>query len=212
MSLVIDFDGVLNDVSARYLRVHRLLVGDGALKLDEYWTLKRRRAPIAEVLAADGVDTRVEASYRAGWLAAIENAEYLDADRPIPGAVDALRRLAEGHRLVLASLRRRPDALADQLVGRGIRGLFAEVLVGDPEGGRRSKAAAIGASSLGREAAWIVGDTEVDLRAGRALGIRTAAVLTGIRDRSSLAAERPDLITEDLPAFARTIGRGDMNR
>lgn len=50
---------------------------------------------------------------------------------------------------------------------------------------------------------WMVGDTVHDMRAGRAAGMRTAAVTYGIGERADLLAERPDLLLDtlaDLPA------------
>lgn len=44
----------------------------------------------------------------------------------------------------------------------------------------------------------VVGDTEHDIACARAAGARVVAVATGIRDRSVLAAHRPDLLLDDL--------------
>jgi phosphoglycolate phosphatase-like HAD superfamily hydrolase len=50
----------------------------------------------------------------------------------------------------------------------------------------------------------VVGDSVVDVRAGKNAGARTAAVLSGIFTRDELEKEKPDLILENinkLPAF-----------
>lgn len=55
----------------------------------------------------------------------------------------------------------------------------------------------------------VVGDRiEIDVAAGRALGARTALVLTGVATRAdaSRARPRPDLVVRDLPALARRLG------
>ena len=46
--------------------------------------------------------------------------------------------------------------------------------------------------------ALYVGDTRIDIRAGKAAGCATVGVLTGFDDRLMLAAEDPDLILENL--------------
>jgi len=59
---------------------------------------------------------------------------------------------------------------------------------------------------------WMVGDTVLDLRAGRAAGMRTCAVTYGIGDPGELAAERPDLLLDtlaDLPAAIAPRRAGD---
>ena len=199
--VIVDFDGVLNDVSARYYQVHRGLVAGGRLDAGGYWAMKRRRASLAELLEADGADPGIGPSYRDAWLTTIEAEEFLPDDGPIAGSTAALGMLVGRRPLVLATLRRRPEALHAQLDRRGLHGLFDEVLVGDPTGGWRSKFGLLSGSRTARDAAWIVGDTEVDIRAGRASGLKTAAVLTGIRDRDALGAESADVIVEDLRAF-----------
>lgn len=46
-----------------------------------------------------------------------------------------------------------------------------------------------------------VGDSQVDIIAGRAAGVRTVAVATGVTRLQALAAELPDFIFDDLHGF-----------
>jgi HAD superfamily hydrolase (TIGR01509 family) len=48
------------------------------------------------------------------------------------------------------------------------------------------------------ERAVYVGDSRVDIRAGKAAGMKTAGVLTGMEDRESLVREHPDIIMENV--------------
>lgn len=50
-----------------------------------------------------------------------------------------------------------------------------------------------------------VGDADVDIQAGRAAGMMTAAVLTGIDDRATLRDQEPDLLLEGLPELASLL-------
>jgi len=47
----------------------------------------------------------------------------------------------------------------------------------------------------------LVGDSPVDVQAGKAAGILTCAVLGGYADPEALAREAPDLIVPNLPAL-----------
>jgi phosphoglycolate phosphatase-like HAD superfamily hydrolase len=47
-------------------------------------------------------------------------------------------------------------------------------------------------------ACLIVGDSVSDVRAGKAAGAMTAAVLSGLFSREELTPERPDLILENV--------------
>jgi 2-phosphoglycolate phosphatase len=57
------------------------------------------------------------------------------------------------------------------------------------------------------ERAVYVGDSRVDIRAGRAAGMRTAGVLTGMEDRESLARERPDAILDSVAGLVSLLDR-----
>jgi phosphoglycolate phosphatase len=44
----------------------------------------------------------------------------------------------------------------------------------------------------------VIGDSILDIRAGKASGAKTVAVLTGIFDESTLRKEKPDLVIKDI--------------
>jgi len=52
-----------------------------------------------------------------------------------------------------------------------------------------------------------VGDTAIDIRAGRAAGAMTAAVLTGFDDRATLKGENPDLLLEKVTDLRGMIAK-----
>lgn len=45
---------------------------------------------------------------------------------------------------------------------------------------------------------WVIGDTPMDVRCGRAIGAKVLAVTTGIHPREELLAESPDVLLDDL--------------
>ncbi len=51
---------------------------------------------------------------------------------------------------------------------------------------------------LGAKAEWMVGDTVYDLIAGKAAGIKTCAVLSGIHDLKKLSSEKPTLVVQSV--------------
>lgn len=52
------------------------------------------------------------------------------------------------------------------------------------------------------EECMFIGDSQADIRAGRAAGVRTVAIATGVSSRKDLAAESADFIFDNLPGFA----------
>jgi len=51
----------------------------------------------------------------------------------------------------------------------------------------------------------MVGDSPVDVAAGRAAGMRTVAVTWGFRDREVLVAARADAVVDDVTALVRAV-------
>ena len=212
-TVYLDLDGTLLDVSDRYWALHSDLVrrhGLNAVPPDEFWGMKRRRAPLPELL---GGSDALRRAYWADWLRLIESSDYLAKDRLLPQAGHMLARLSDGHRLVLVTMRKHRSSLLAQMARFGIEDLFAKVLCAGQD--KQSKAALIEEDLRAPADALVVGDTEVDIEAGRALGISTAAVLTGLRDRERLAAVRPTFLLGsvlDLPDVLERLLQGDDAR
>lgn len=50
-----------------------------------------------------------------------------------------------------------------------------------------------------------VGDSQADMRAGKAAGVGTVAIATGVSSRQNLSAESPDFIFDNLPSFTEKL-------
>jgi phosphoglycolate phosphatase-like HAD superfamily hydrolase len=144
-------------------------------------------------------------------VAGVEAPASLALDRLLPGAGRTLTGLARrGVRLVLLSLRRSPEAFRRQVDGLGIAGAFERVCSGNAyEDGARSKRHLIEQVGLGHPAA-VVGDTEADVLAARALGLASVAVTTGLRNRGYLLRAGADVVIDrigQVPAALEPGGR-----
>ena len=58
---------------------------------------------------------------------------------------------------------------------------------------------------------WIIGDTEADIGAGKLLQLRTAAVLSGIRNVTKLKEQNPDFLLPDIRGL-RSVIAADTNQ
>jgi len=212
LRLFFDLDGPILDVSRRYFRVHSRIVQElGGAPGDEiaFWEAKRARRSVRDVLTAEG-STRVDVvRYQKLWLERIESEEYLESDRLQPDALVHLQSLLGEGKLDLVTLRQRPELVRGQLERFGLSHLFEHVLIADPvrPAGWQAK------SDLMRSAGaiagnWIVGDTEVDIRAGKALGMTTVGVLCGIRDRVRLEDDDPDFIIGGIGELKSLVSGG----
>jgi phosphoglycolate phosphatase-like HAD superfamily hydrolase len=57
------------------------------------------------------------------------------------------------------------------------------------------------------ERTWVIGDTPLDVRCARAIGVRVAAVATGWHTLAELEAAKPDLLLGDLSDAAPLLDR-----
>ncbi|NQU11470.1 HAD family hydrolase, partial [bacterium] len=122
----------------------------------------------------------------------------------VPHAQSVLQQLARRHELVLTTLRRSPEPLARQLDRLGIRELFHSVFSGAGEASGLAKANLIrNYSSV--PTGWLVGDSEADILAARALGLRCCAVTWGIRSRSYLAKLHPQALAGDMRELPQLV-------
>jgi len=132
-----------------------------------------------------------------------------DLVRPFPGVGAVLDRLvAAGTRLGIVTSKRREIALRTLHVC-GLADRFDPIVT--PEDVTRPKPDAepvlVALRALGNPDRWrvlMVGDAPVDVRCGRAAGIRTAGALWGPFSRAALEQVRPDVLLEsieDLLAF-----------
>jgi len=202
MEVIVDLDGPILDVAVRHYAVYCGIADDLAfatLSFDEYWEKKREPLGAARILESTGARALYDA-FAERWLQQIELDAYLSMDALQPGATETLDRWrARGYRLVLATMRQDPDALARQLAGLDLDRRFETVVVCDRLTGGAGKAASVAAAAGAAETAscWI-GDTEVDIEAARERGSTAWALSCGLRAAPYLAARNPDRLCEYL--------------
>lgn len=204
-NLFLDLDGPILDVSERYFRVHKDVLGSlGSSCLArgkmQYWTMKRSRQPLSSILdklSEKQIDTT---AFLVEWLKRIELPGYLRLDTVIPGTRDKLGSLQERFNLILVTLRRDENAIRPQLERLGLGPCFTAVLSHRPSQSDswEVKRDLIASSGLLSTPTWMIGDSEVDILAGKALGMKTVGVLSGIRNLAALKEAAPDFIVKDL--------------
>jgi phosphoglycolate phosphatase len=202
--LFFDLDGPILDVRPRYVAVCRELVADcGVSDVDaiDYWRRKRAAEPEERILFDLVGDRAAIVAQRR--LARIETMPYLAHDQPWPWAISVLTTLAERHSLVMVTARAQRSLLMDQLTRFDLLRLFREILsapagnnVGEQKAGLiRDYLKRCGLSPQGH---WMIGDTEADVDAGKQMGLKTVAILSGIRDEEHLRAAEPDHLLNDI--------------
>lgn len=208
-TIILDLDGPLLDGINRHYRCYsQILNRHGFIPIarERYWRLKRQRYPQPSIAALSNAHS-LTGSFRQEWLELIESQEMLSHDQLQPGVLNVLREWqASGIRLILATMRNHRRNTIHQLEVTGLFNYLDDVCItGAHEFG--VKAAAVSRRITANCSAVWVGDTEVDIRAARELGIPSFAVTCGLRDEALLAKEKPDALLSDICEVASRIRR-----
>lgn len=201
--LILDLDGPILDGRFRHYACYRSILEEhGYLPVspERYWEMKREGTTLRQQLVLSGAEG-IESLFWQTWLERIERQDLLALDRlqlGVPGKLQEWRE--QGVRLVLATLRRHPERLHNQLVHFGMNALWHRVVVADPMQGNTGKAEEVRQTiaDLSPVHCLWVGDTEADVEAARILGCRVWAVTCGLRNEAFLAGLLPDFLSADL--------------
>ena len=203
--VIFDMDGTLADSVDHYYRMACDIVEAAnapPISRERVCELMGSGAPdlLRQLLPPDFPDSeaalsRIVRERFPAWVRAGERIE------PLPGCVDLLHQLhARGHRLGIATSSGRALPYLDRW---GVRPLF-QAIVGREDVRRRKPHPDVVLHCLRQlglepDDALYVGDSPIDIEAGRAAGLITVGVLTGTSSRELLASVYADHIFESAP-------------
>jgi phosphoglycolate phosphatase len=201
MNVVFDLDGTLIDARPRMYALFAELVPGSGLDADAYWALKHAKVSHEQILRRRlGYDEERLAEFVDAWMARIESPALLALDGNFPGMHATLDRLAAQARLHVCTARQHRQPVLDQLDRLRLLPYFTTVMVTEQTADKDALIARHVPDLSARD--WMLGDTGKDIQVGKALGMRTCAVLSGFLSRASLEPYEPDLILENAAAFA----------
>ncbi len=218
-ALLLDLDGTLVDSSEALREAGK--AGFSALGMAEHsdektaFEVARRLEqdlPIDDLFAKFDLNSDVEERFLPAYLNAYYSA-VTSKSRLLPNAKATLDLLSRHFSLALITLRYVvKEQVLDELAHLGIRRHFRVVVtaldVKKPK--PFPDALLIAAEKLGVpiRGCAIVGDSIVDVQAGKAAGAMTVAVLTGLFSRVRLEKEKPDLIVKDVGSLLNHLVLG----
>lgn len=196
--IFLDLDGTLIDPRPRLYRLFCDLAGEGVLTFEEYWRIKRGRMDQRTLLRRylNYTDAQI-AAFKADWMVKVEEPERLAEDRPFAGVSPLLAELSQRYPLVLVTARQHPERVEAQLAAFGWRSYFSQVLV---TGQKQSKDALIRTHYTPIQTDLLIGDTGEDIEAGKALGVTTVAVASGVLSADILREYQPDHLLDSVVA------------
>ena len=207
--VLLDLDGTVVDSRQAYLEAARrafMAVGQTIVDIRVVTEIPKRfeqGIPIDDLIPGTDVTKFGETYLKAYYQATSTKV------KPIPNVADTLRKISEKAKIALTTRRHVPkEEVIAELQKFDLAKYFQVVLTAmDTLNPKPSPEALLACSkALGIEvcACAVVGDSVVDIRAGKNAGAKTVAVLSGIFSREELKKEKPDLILESvnqLPDF-----------
>jgi phosphoglycolate phosphatase len=208
-AIILDLDGTLVDSRQAYLEAARTAfssVGQQTVGIKTAMEIPKRfeqGIPIDDLLPAVDVE-----KFRRTYLKAYYQAVAVMA-KPLPDIANSLKKLSEKAKLALTTRREVPSKVViKQLKEFGLEGYFQAVITAcnkfSPKPSPDTLVECSKELSVKTSECAVVGDSTVDIEAGRRAGAKTVAVLSGIFSRDELKKEKPDLILESvrkLPDF-----------
>lgn len=207
--ILMDLDGTIVDSREAYFEAVKAAIAvtrQGNIDLKMALEIPRRleqNLPLNDI--AKGIDTQkfLEAYLKAYYQVTAEKT------RPLPKISDTLKKLSEKTKLALITMRYVPkEKIVAELENFGLAKYFQCVVTAlntrNPKPSPEALKECAGLLDLSVDECLVVGDSVSDIRAGRAAGAKTVAVLSGIFSRVELKREKPDLILESvnqLPGF-----------
>jgi HAD superfamily hydrolase (TIGR01509 family) len=203
-----DLDGTIVDSREAYYEAARIAfqaMGQEPLGKEASLEIPRRlerKQPISDLIKGDVHK----------FLHVYLNAYYaitMEKTKPFPNVSVALKTLSRKAKLALITMRAFPkDSIMKELEAFNIAKYFTHVVTAldthKPKPSPEALIKCVEALDVQMCDCVIVGDSISDIRAGKAAGSKTVAVLSGIFSRQELAEEKPDLMINDvteLPAF-----------
>ena len=208
-AILLDLDGTVVDSRRAYLEAAKTAfaaMGKKTVDVSIVTEIPKRieqNLPIDNLLNGIGTKEFLEVYLRAYYRATTERS------RPMPGISETLKRLSEKAKLALITMRHIPRArVVEELEGFGLARYFQHVVTAlDTQYPKPSPEALMCCAermNVQVSDCLVVGDSVVDIRAGKNARTKTVGVLSGIFSLVELEAEKPDLILESvnrLPDF-----------
>jgi len=213
-ALLVDLDGTLVDSSEAYKEAGR--AGFVALNLNHddekiAFEVARRleqNLPIDDLFAKFHVGEEVEERFLPAYLETYYSVVHIKS-KLVPKARETIQTLSKNFPLALITLRYvLPEQVMEELKRLRLKKYFKVIVttldVKKPKPFPDAFQTAAKRLGVQIQDCAVIGDSIVDIQAGKSAGAKTVAVLSGLFSRKELEKEKPDLIIKDinsLPEF-----------
>jgi HAD superfamily hydrolase (TIGR01509 family) len=207
--ILFDLDGTILDTTPAYL----------AAAETAFQATGQTAPPSARILL---IPKRLEQKQPITDIVTVDTKKFLDVflktfyaiapakTKPMPNVNAVLEELSKKAKLAVITMRFMPKKVVQQeLKQHGLDHYFLQVVTGldtnKPKPSPEALIQAGGAMAVQMCDCIIVGDSVVDVQAGKAAGVKTVAVLSGLYTREELAQACPDFIINTLSKLPQLL-------
>lgn len=207
--IFLDLDGTIVDSTEAYIEAAKIAFGAIGQKLPERTLLfeipRRLEQGLTINSLIEGDAKRFLRVYLDAYYSVTETKTKL-----LPNVAAALEALSQKSKLALITMRHVPNrTMQKELDYFGIAKYFSHIVTAldtsKPKPSPEALIKCIENLDVDMRDCIMAGDSVNDVRAGKAAGARTVALLSGLFECSELAAESPDLILRDVTSLSDFI-------
>jgi HAD superfamily hydrolase (TIGR01509 family) len=207
--IFLDLDGTIVDSTGAYIEAARIAFQAIGKKTPETNVLLEIPRRIEQRLAIDDLTCGNTKEFMQVYLKAYYSVTEAKT-RLVPNVSATLQTLSGRAKLALITMRHCPNqVIQKELDYLGISQFFSHVITAldtsKPKPSPEALIRCVEALDIEMRDCIIAGDSVNDIKAGKAAGAKTVAVLSGLFERDELAKECPDLILPDLNALPEFI-------
>jgi phosphoglycolate phosphatase-like HAD superfamily hydrolase len=209
MTIYLDLDGTILDISQRYKNLFSDISGLSKTIGSEFWEYKKKGLSTKEILSNYGFSKNQQEIFQKDWFNLVENINFLKVDKVFPRVMQLLESISQTENLVVCTARQSRELVMQQLNDLEINKFFTAILVTEKVSTKvflvdnHRKMETLNSQNVD----WLVGDTLEDMDAGFKLGINTCAVLTGLTPLEKFIElkNQPTLIKNSLHSFLTSL-------
>lgn len=200
MKIIFDLDGTLTCPRKRIYALFSSLVKSENVSYEDYWNLKFSGKNNRQILKGNFnySDSEID-FFIERWMNKIESDFYLSMDTLFEGVENFLRKASQTHDLYICTARQSKVQAIKQLQQLGVIAFFKDIYVTEQK--KEKQELILDVLGTMQATDWFIGDTGHDVLAGKRLGIRTCAVLTGVMSEVALNQYAPDIIIDNVTLF-----------
>jgi HAD superfamily hydrolase (TIGR01509 family) len=214
-ALLIDLDGTLVDSSEAYREAGKAgfaAIGFNRDDLKTAFEVARRleqNQPIDDLFKKFHIEGEVEERFLPAYLNAYYSAVSIKS-KPLPNAKETLKKLSQHFPLALITLRyvtrkQVREELKHLSLTKYFKTMITALEVKQPKPFPDAFLTAAKRLGVPINQCAIVGDSIVDIQAGKSAGAKTIAVLSGLFSREELGKQKPDLIIKNINSLPELL-------